>query len=57
MQVPLPLVRALLSSVLTSYAIDQLAHPVVLDTTKARLQGFHPSRTLEDYLRQIVRNG
>lgn len=55
--VPLPLVRALPSSVLTPYAVDQLAHPVVLDTTKARLQGFHPSRTLEDYLRQIVTDG
>jgi hypothetical protein len=47
--VPLPIIRALPSSVLTPYAVDQLAHTVVLDTTKVRRVGFAPTRRLEDY--------
>ncbi|MFJ5230180.1 NAD-dependent epimerase/dehydratase family protein [Kitasatospora sp. NPDC088391] len=34
----------------TRYALDQLARPVVLDTTKSRLRGFTPGRDLDDYL-------
>ncbi|WP_034272086.1 NAD-dependent epimerase/dehydratase family protein [Actinospica robiniae] len=49
LHVPLPIVRALPSAVLTPYAVDQLAHTVVLDTSKARGQGFAPTRTLADY--------
>jgi nucleoside-diphosphate-sugar epimerase len=51
--VPMPFIRALPSAVLTPYAIDQLAHAVVLDTAKARRHGFAPHRTLADYLRQV----
>lgn len=35
---------------LSRYAVDQLAHPVVLDLTRARAQGWTPSRTLQDHL-------
>jgi hypothetical protein len=35
---------------LTPYAVDQLAHGVVLDTGKARARGWHPHRTLADFL-------
>ncbi|WP_407836710.1 NAD-dependent epimerase/dehydratase family protein [Streptomyces sp. DSM 116496] len=35
---------------LSRYAVDQLAHPVVLDLTRARAQGWTPSRTLSDHL-------
>ncbi|WP_405978024.1 NAD-dependent epimerase/dehydratase family protein [Streptomyces sp. NBC_00158] len=35
---------------LSRYAVDQLAHPVVLDLARARAQGWTPRRTLEDYL-------
>ncbi|MCX4528701.1 NAD-dependent epimerase/dehydratase family protein [Streptomyces sp. NBC_01551] len=35
---------------LSRYAVDQLAHPVVLDLTRARSQGWSPHRTLDDYL-------
>ncbi|CAM5615268.1 NAD-dependent epimerase [Streptomyces avidinii] len=35
---------------LSRYAVDQLAHPVVLDLTRARARGWAPSRTLADYL-------
>jgi hypothetical protein len=49
LHVPLPIIRALPSAVLTPYAVDQLAHTVVLDTGKARSQGFAPTRTLADY--------
>ncbi|WP_206308686.1 NAD(P)-dependent oxidoreductase [Streptomyces sp. A1136] len=35
---------------LSRYAVDQLAHPVVLDLTRARSQGWTPTRTLTDYL-------
>ncbi|MEU6867173.1 NAD(P)-dependent oxidoreductase [Streptomyces sp. NPDC046876] len=36
--------------VLSRYAVDQLAHPVVLDLTRSRSQGWTPHRTLPDYL-------
>jgi 2-alkyl-3-oxoalkanoate reductase len=36
--------------VLTRYAVDQLAHGVVLDTGRARAQGWRPRRALEDFL-------
>lgn len=49
LHIPLPIIRALPSAVLTPYAVDQLAHTVVLDTSKARRQGFAPTRTLADY--------
>ncbi|MFD0356652.1 NAD-dependent epimerase/dehydratase family protein [Streptomyces sp. NPDC127110] len=35
---------------LSRYAVDQLAHPVVLDLSRARARGWTPRRTLEDYL-------
>ncbi|MCX4820025.1 NAD(P)-dependent oxidoreductase [Streptomyces sp. NBC_01142] len=35
---------------LSRYAVDQLAHTVVLDVTRARSQGWAPRRTLQDYL-------
>ncbi|EFL18290.1 NAD-dependent epimerase/dehydratase family protein [Streptomyces sp. C] len=35
---------------LSRYAVDQLAHPVVLDLARARAQGWTPRRTLVDYL-------
>lgn len=35
---------------LTRYAIDQLAHGVVLDLTRAREQGYEPKRSLTDFL-------
>ncbi|GLX21222.1 NAD-dependent epimerase/dehydratase family protein [Streptomyces lavendulae] len=35
---------------LSRYAVDQLAHPVVLDLARARARGWTPRRTLEDYL-------
>ncbi|MFF8607053.1 NAD-dependent epimerase/dehydratase family protein [Streptomyces sp. NPDC015346] len=34
---------------LTRYAVDQLAHTVVLDVSRARAQGWTPHRTLADY--------
>ncbi|MCC3776419.1 NAD(P)-dependent oxidoreductase [Streptomyces sp. UNOB3_S3] len=39
------------------YAVDQLAHPVVLDTGKARAQGWLPRRTLDDYLADVAGTG
>src|SRR6185312_2151152 len=51
--VPLPIIRALPIPELTRYAVDQLAHTVVLDTGKARLQGFNPTRALDDYLTRV----
>jgi nucleoside-diphosphate-sugar epimerase len=36
---------------LTRYAVDQLAHGVVLDTTRARRQGWSPTHDLQDFLR------
>lgn len=38
---------------LSRYAVDQLAHPVVLDLTRARAQGWNPSRTLSDHLADL----
>ncbi|GGZ61245.1 NAD-dependent epimerase [Streptomyces subrutilus] len=38
---------------LTRYAVDQLAHPVVLDVRRARSRGWSPGRTLEDYLSSL----
>ncbi|CAL9574166.1 Aurachin B dehydrogenase [Streptomyces sp. enrichment culture] len=35
---------------LSRYAVDQLAHPVVLDLARARARGWAPHRTLDDYL-------
>lgn len=35
---------------LSRYAVDQLAHPVVLDLTRALAQGWAPLRTLSDHL-------
>lgn len=35
---------------LSRYAVDQLAHPVVLDLTRALARGWIPARTLADYL-------
>jgi 2-alkyl-3-oxoalkanoate reductase len=35
---------------LTRYAVDQLAHGLVLDLTRAREQGYEPKRTLTDFL-------
>lgn len=35
---------------LSRYAVDQLAHPVVLDLTRAHTQGWTPPRTLPDHL-------
>ncbi|MET9882859.1 NAD(P)-dependent oxidoreductase [Streptomyces sp. NPDC006430] len=35
---------------LSRYAVDQLAHPVVLDLTRATAQGWTPRRTLDDFL-------
>lgn len=39
---------------LTRYAVDQLAHSVVLDVTKARRRGWTPRRTLADYTRAVA---
>ncbi|GAA1039802.1 hypothetical protein GCM10009557_59400 [Virgisporangium ochraceum] len=38
------------SPTLTRYAVDQLAHGLVLDLTRAREQGYEPKRTLPDFL-------
>ncbi|WP_239153609.1 NAD-dependent epimerase/dehydratase family protein [Virgisporangium aliadipatigenens] len=39
------------NSLLTRYSVEQVAHGVVLDTTRAAAQGFHPTWDLEDFLR------
>lgn len=39
---------------LSRYAVDQLAHSVVLDTTRARSRGWSPRRTLADYLASVA---
>ncbi|MFC9815592.1 NAD-dependent epimerase/dehydratase family protein [Streptomyces virginiae] len=63
---PLPLARtaarvaqalATAEPVLSRYAVDQLAHPVVLDLTRARSQGWLPRRTLADHLGEVVAAG
>ncbi|MGW0749089.1 NAD-dependent epimerase/dehydratase family protein [Streptomyces sp. NPDC002587] len=38
---------------LSRYAVDQLAHSVVLDTARARSRGWTAGRTLEDHLRSV----
>ncbi|MFJ5922787.1 NAD-dependent epimerase/dehydratase family protein [Kitasatospora sp. NPDC092948] len=38
----------------TRYALDQLARPVVLDTTRSRLQGFTPDRDLGHHLTHLA---
>lgn len=40
---------------LTRYAVDQLAHGVVLDVARARSQGWVARRTLEDYAASVRR--
>ncbi|GAB3141399.1 NAD(P)-dependent oxidoreductase [Micromonospora sonneratiae] len=39
---------------LTRYAVDQLAHGVVLDTTRARAEGFQPRRCFSDFLTDLA---
>ncbi len=39
---------------LTRYAVDQVAHDVVLDIGKATAQGWRPHRTLDHYLHEVV---
>ncbi|MDI2124752.1 NAD-dependent epimerase/dehydratase family protein [Yinghuangia seranimata] len=39
---------------LTRYAVDQLAHSVVLDVSKARSRGWTPLRTLSDYPAALI---
>lgn len=39
---------------LTRYAVDQLAHGVVLDVTRARRRGWTAPRTLADYARAVA---
>jgi hypothetical protein len=36
--------------VLTRYAVDQLAHPFVLDTGKAHAQGWAPTADIHEHL-------
>ncbi|MCS0637443.1 NAD(P)-dependent oxidoreductase [Streptomyces sp. LP05-1] len=43
--------------VLTRYAVDQLAHSVVLDVGRARARGWTASRTLADHLRALRPDG
>ena len=38
---------------LTRYAVDQMAHDVVLDLSKAAAQGWRPRRALRDYLATV----
>jgi nucleoside-diphosphate-sugar epimerase len=39
---------------LSPYAVDQVAHSVVLDMAKAAARGFHPRRRLSDFLAAIA---
>ncbi|MFI1647140.1 NAD-dependent epimerase/dehydratase family protein [Streptomyces avidinii] len=39
---------------LSRYAVDQLAHLVVLDLTRARAQGWSPHRSLADHLASVT---
>ena len=41
--------------VLTRYAVDQLAHPFVLDITRARSQGFRPPGHVEEHLAWLAK--
>jgi len=45
--------RTAAGPVLTRYAVDQLAHTVVLDTGRAREQGWVPRWALDDYVRSV----
>lgn len=38
---------------LTRYAVDQLAHGIVLDISRAAAQGWRPRRTLDDFVRAL----
>ncbi|GAA1961915.1 NAD(P)-dependent oxidoreductase [Kitasatospora viridis] len=54
---PRPLVRLAARTrrtELTGYAVDQLATSVVLDTTRARAQGWRPTHDLSHYLARIA---
>ncbi|WP_371498364.1 NAD-dependent epimerase/dehydratase family protein [Kitasatospora sp. NBC_00374] len=51
--VPLPLARLARSAELTPYALDQLARSVVLDTAKARGQGWVPGHDLDGLLTAV----
>ncbi|WP_251056636.1 hypothetical protein [Streptomyces sp. ISL-94] len=42
---------------LSRYAVDQPAHPVVLDLSRARARGWAPRRTLSDYLGSVAPGG
>lgn len=42
---------------LSRYAVDQLAHDIVLDIAKATAQGWRPQRSLRDYLRPGTNRG
>lgn len=46
-------VRGLAEPSLSRYAVDQLAHDVVLGLTKAAAQGWSPRWSLADYLRWL----
>ncbi|MEV4282353.1 NAD-dependent epimerase/dehydratase family protein [Actinoplanes xinjiangensis] len=39
--------------VLSRYAVEQLTHPVVLDISRARAQGWTPRRTFADFLNSL----
>jgi hypothetical protein len=41
---------------LTRYVVDQLAHSVVLDVSKAMAQGWRPRHVLDDFL-AVLRAG
>lgn len=43
------------SPALTRYAVDQLAHGVVLDISRARAHGYRPRRTFADFLADFAR--
>lgn len=40
---------------LTTYAVDQLSHDVILDVSKAMAQGWRPRHTLPDFLKDLSR--
>ena len=42
---------------LSRYTVDQLAHTVVLDVSRAKAQGWTPRVRLEDYLSGLVAAG
>jgi nucleoside-diphosphate-sugar epimerase len=43
--------------VLTRYAVDQLAHPFVLDIGRARAQGWTPAASVDEHLAWLTRAG